>query len=565
MTSSGTSGLHRHRVGVVALAITFAFALVASGCGGNTTASDSPNGTADVNKGSPVEDESNPESGGKLVVGIPGESNGWNPVVNQWADAGSLAGSSMIEPLITLDKDGVPSGFLLEKWAHNEDFKQWDLTLKPAITFHNGEKLDGTALKGSIEASFLTGLTSVALKPVYDKVEVTGPLSVKVFLKQKMASYMVALSAAGYAMAPEMLKREDQGVLNPIGTGPFVFQEWKQDAFLKVKRFDNYWQKDKDGKSKVYLDEIEFRPIPDDSTKEKAMQSKDVDVVLTTSSDVTNRLEGLADEFKVIRDGKSERTYLQLNTAEGEQNKGNPFTNIHARKAVAYATNRQAIADLIGNSLSISTSPYRNDSKWALPEDQTGALPYDPEKAKAELELYKKDTGKSELTFKFTGLTVAEDLRLMQALQAQWQEVGISSTVDAIEQVKFISIFALGFYQLTWSRLYGGTDPDSNYVFFSQDTVGPVGGLSINFAHYSSSEMQKNLRTVRENEDFATRKAANDKIIKELNEQVTHIWLFDTPYALIARKNVYGLNIFRTQPFGNFNPKPYWNDVWIKK
>lgn len=565
MTATGIRGQARGRTRSTAFGLTITFALLAGGCSKAADQATGPNGTADANKSSPVEDESNPQFGGKLIVGLPGETNGWNPNVNQWADAGSLAGSSMLEPLVNLDKDGVPTGFLLDKWSHNADFDQWDLTLKPDITFHNGEKLDGKAMKGSIESSFLTGLTSFALKSVYDHVDETGPLSVKVFLKQKMASYMVALNGAGYVMAPEMLKRADQGVTSPIGTGPFTFQEWKQDQYLRVKKFPNYWRKSADGKPLVYLDEIEFRPIPDDSTKDKAMQAQDLDLVLTTSPDVTGRLEGQADRFKVIRDGKSERTFLQLNTQEGEQNKGNPFVNIHARKAVAYATNRRVIADLIADTLSISTSPYRNDGRWALPEDQSAVFQYDPAKAKEEIELYKKDTGATELSFKFTGLTVAEDLRLMQALQAQWQEVGITSTVDAIEQVKFITIYALGFYQMTWSRLYGGTDPDANYVFFAAETSNPIGGLSINFAHYTSEELQKNLRVVREKEDFATRKAANDKVIKELNQQVTHIWLFDTPYALIAQNKVLGLNAFRTQPFGNFLPKPYWNAVWIKK
>jgi hypothetical protein len=39
--------------------------------------------------------------------------------------------------------------------------------------------------------------------------------------------------------------------------------------------------------------------------------------------------------------------------------------------------------------------------------------------------------------------------------------------------------------------------------------------------------------------------------------------LYNTPYALIASKNVKGLNAARKQSFGNYLPKTWlWLDVW---
>ena len=29
---------------------------------------------------------------------------------------------------------------------------------------------------------------------------------------------------------------------HPVGCGPFVFDEWKSDQFISLKRFDNYWE-----------------------------------------------------------------------------------------------------------------------------------------------------------------------------------------------------------------------------------------------------------------------------------------------------------------------------------
>lgn len=559
---------HRRNTALFVVALLAMVGVLATACGGSSSSDNANSNQAAIenNKQNPIEQDPTPVPGGKLVVGVTAETNGWNPAVNQWADAGSLEGSAFIEPLVQLDKDGKATGFLLDKWAHNDDFTQWDLTLKPNIKFQNGEDLNGDAMKGSLDATWQTGLTSVALKSVYDHIDVTGPLSVKVTLKTKMANYPVTLNMAGFMMAPEMLRRTDQGVVNPIGTGPFVFEEWKQGEYLRAKKNTNYWQKDKDGKALVYLDEIEFRPIIDDSAKEKGLQAGDLDMALTTSADVAQRLQTQPD-FKVIKDYTSERTFLLLNTAQPSGDAAstpNPFSNIHARRALAYATDRQAIANQVGEGIQVTTSPYRADGRWGLPEDQTGYYPFDLAKAKQEVEAYKRDTGATELRFSFSGLTVQEDLNLMQVLQSQWSQAGITTSIDGIDQTKYISIVALGGYQAAWMRLYGSTDPDANYVFYSSENS-VVGGLSINFTHYTSPGLDKNLQAVRQTDDFAARKAANDAAVKEINQNAINLWLFDTPYSLIANKKVFGLNIFRTQPFGNYMPKPYWNTVWVQK
>jgi peptide/nickel transport system substrate-binding protein len=151
----------------------------------------------------------------------------------------------------------------------------------------------------------------------------------------------------------------------------------------------------------------------------------------------------------------------------------------------------------------------------------------------------------------------------MQQLQSQWKDAGITANIDSVDQTKYISLIALGDYQAGWFRWYGYPNPDNNYVFnASEDSH--IGGISINFTHYTSPELDKNLHAVRENTDFATRKAANDKVIQEVNDQAINIWLFDTPYAIVANKKVRGLNSFRKYPFGNFLSKAWWGEVWIQ-
>jgi peptide/nickel transport system substrate-binding protein len=175
-----------------------------------------------------------------------------------------------------------------------------------------------------------------------------------------------------------------------------------QNKSLKVTKNPTYWRKDDQGRQLPFLDEMEFRPITDDGGKEKALAANDVDLALATSAELASRSEV---DYDVIKDYTSERTFIMLNTATGDGNKGNPFGNVHARRAVAMATDRVTIAELVGEGVQTTSQGYRPESKWGIPESQTNYPAFDVEKAKAEVEAYKKDTGESTLSFTLTGLT----------------------------------------------------------------------------------------------------------------------------------------------------------------
>ena len=59
------------------------------------------------------------------------------------------------------------------------------------------------------------------------------------------------------------------------GTGPFEFVEWVKDDHILLKRNENYWNK----QAGPYLDQIRYRPIPDDTVKLASLQSGEIDVM----------------------------------------------------------------------------------------------------------------------------------------------------------------------------------------------------------------------------------------------------------------------------------------------
>src|SRR5688572_334591 len=90
---------------ITTIAVASTLAILAGACG---TGSDdgASGGLPPGSIPNQLEADETPVRGGKLVVAVPAETNGWNPVINQWADAGAMVGSSVVEPLAILDKDG---------------------------------------------------------------------------------------------------------------------------------------------------------------------------------------------------------------------------------------------------------------------------------------------------------------------------------------------------------------------------------------------------------------------------------------------------------------------------
>ncbi len=144
-------------------------------------------------------------------------------------------------------------------------------------------------------------------------------------------------------MAPGMLASAHRGADHPIGTGPFTFRSWTPGASFVTSRNPSYWQS-----GKPYLSSLTFKVLADSSTQQAALQSGDIDMALTTSPKVADTLEGQG--FTVVKDWGSEAGAALANTLPTVNGKPNPLANVHARLALAYATNRPALAAIAGRA-----------------------------------------------------------------------------------------------------------------------------------------------------------------------------------------------------------------------
>lgn len=530
--------------------------LLASGCSSTSGSGDQTASGGEPAAGA-ASDDGPPVDGGKLVFGIYAETDGWNPHANQWAAPGSLVGSSMMEPLATLDENLDPAPWLATSWTPNETYDSWTIALRDDVTFANGQPFDAAAVKLNLDDLAVSPLASVVWGPVIEGTEVIDDHTVRLDVTRPFAALPNSLlaSPSSFMMAPAMIEAADGGTKSPIGTGPFMFESWEQDSNLTVVKNPTYWQR-----GLPHLDEIEFKIVPDASAMATGLLADDIDMVFTNAIAPPTQV---SDDFTVIRNWGAEPGLAITNTYPEVDGRPNPMANVHARRAIAYATDQQALADYIGEGVETPSSPFSPESKWGMPAEDNGYVTRDLEQAKAEIATYEGETGADGLSITLIAPVGSDYEPIVQLLQSQWAEAGIDTAIEAVETTALIGQVVAGNYQVALFNLYSAPDPDQNYHYWSAATAPGPGALNINFTQYTTPELQRNIDIGREDPDFEDRKAAYDAVVREINGAAVNIWTYSNPCSMVANARVHGLTKVEQVPFCDYQPKTWLGDLWL--
>lgn len=538
------------------VAALLALVVLTSACG-SSEGSNSSSGTSGAEGPDVVADGGTPVEGGTLVIGVDSESSGWNPAIDRWAPSGAIVGSSVLEALATLDADGVAQPWLATAWTPNETFDEWTITLRDDVTFHDGTPMDAAAVKANIDFIVEAPLSGVAMKPMFDRTEVVDNQTVKVFLKSPWAafpsSYLAGQSA--FIRAPASMLTEDKGSSHPVGTGPFVFQNWTPDVAFKATANPDYWRE-----GEPYLDGVEFRPMPDPTSRTAALEAGDIDIAVIGSPADAARLEN---DFTVLRNWDVTPNALLVNVRPNADGEPNPVSNVHARLAMAHAIDRDAIAASVGPDVQVPTSPFSPDNPWGQPSDQNQYPGYDQDAARRELEAYRSDTGEDTLRVTMLGTAGSDAVTILQLVQQQLDAVGIESDIVTLEASTLISEVVGAHFQVAMFGNYSSPDPDQNHYFWSATTATGEGNININFTGFTNDVTERALQTGRENPDVEARHDAYNTLVEEQNLNAVNLWLYYIPSSMVAAPEVGGLGAIGDVRWANFQPKTWLGGLWL--
>ena len=175
-----------------------------------------------------------------VVLAISGQPETLDPY-NTNTTLTTAVTKSFYQGLYEFDKDLKVRPVLAESHTVSKDGLVYTFKLRAGVKFHDGTDFNAEAVKTTLDR-VLDPDNKLARFNQFnrvDKVEVAGPLSVRITLKEPFGPFINSLAHASAAMiSPAALRKYGNKdiAFNPVGTGPFTFVEWKQTDFVKGKK-----------------------------------------------------------------------------------------------------------------------------------------------------------------------------------------------------------------------------------------------------------------------------------------------------------------------------------------
>lgn len=319
-----------------------------------------------------------------------------------------------VEALTLNDKEGILQSNLATEWEFSDDGLTLTFTLRDDVVFHDGTPFNADAVKFNYERLMDPDVNAPIRSIVesVDSVEVIDATHVALHLNAVDPDLPRELSMpiAGI-LSPESVTAEGntyENVTHPVGTGPYIFDNFKPGTSIEFTRNDNYWN------GAPYYKTAEFLIIPEGNAREAALMSGQAQMIM--SPPVTD-LDALRanPEIEVITAPSHRTIYVAMNTKRA------PFDNKLVRQAFNYAVDKEAIAKaILFDTVNLSKSPW---SSVIANSCEVGSYEYDPDRARELL----AEAGVSDLkiTFGFPTGRYLQDKQFAEAIAANLRDVGV--------------------------------------------------------------------------------------------------------------------------------------------
>lgn len=559
------------------LASLLAFSLLAAACGGDDgdSADEQPSDSSAEGSGdavvptvaAPEEEEvveETPVAGGTLRVATEADSDGLNPVANNFAVSAYLMANPLFDPLFAYDKDGQWFPYLAESASPVEGTNSWRVTLRDGVTYHDGSTMTADDVIAAFEATLKDPIISLAVAPSYpdtNQIEKIDDLTVQYNLVRPSAHFPVNLTSqlgmipsASYIAAADADPSLDQA---PVGQGPFKLASRTQDDKTVVERFDDYWQ----GTDDIYLDAIEFSVVTDTVLAAERVAAGDLDLVITSNPDAILTLRD-AEGVESVENLLSGENDIMMNTNAA------PFDDIRARQALTYATDRNAYASLITQGTSpLADSMFHPDLIWNNPDVVQESN--DPDKAGPLVEAYCADVpencsgGKINMELQYSGPSVLQT-RIADVLTEGWDPFFNVTEQELLQDAHILEVATGQFQAVTW-RQFGAVDPDNEVVWLECATA--TGLIALNWVRVCDEDRDALLYAQRASSDLDERVQAWKDIQVGINETYSYVFTTHANWTVGFAENVRNVCNQRGPGdvvlFCNNQGRQYFHNIWF--
>jgi peptide/nickel transport system substrate-binding protein len=405
---------------------------------------------------------------------------------------------------------------LAVQWNVSKDGKAYTFNLRRGVKWHKGfGEFSATDVKYSIERTLdpKTKSPNAGDFSLVESVDVLDNYTVRIRLKEPYAPFLsVTLPyRAGWILNQTAVEKlgSDYG-LNPVGTGPFIFDRYVPGTEVVLSANKEYYA----GAPKV--DRVIFKPIAEESVAEIALERGDIDIMYFRSPEVYQRLK--ANKGIVVEEKTGPGVYsLVFNLQE------KPFGDPRIRKAIHHAINKEQIAGQILGGIAIKANNVLPPGFLSYTE----AVPqydYSPEKAKQLLKEAGFGSG-LKLTMHYSQLSPWP--LVVPVIQEDLKKVDIDVELKGLEHASLMSFIMSRKHGFAVQPMLRPPDPDMIFylMFHSKGTFNSTG--------YKSHD--ENIEKARKEMSPEKRKAIYAELQKSVVEDSPTVPLFYLK-VLVARK-----------------------------
>lgn len=187
--------------------------------------------------------------------------------------AADAINDSIYDRLVYIGRDRLPHPWVAEKWEISNTGTEITFSIRQGSTFHDGNPLNGTAVKFSFDRILdpATASPAKAQMGTLQRVDLVDDWTVKFTFSEAYAPFFtnISLGYGGIVSPAGVQKFGDNFGKNPVGSGPFKLKQWNSGQEIVLERFADYKNYRADGANNgpAYLDDIRFKIISEAATR----------------------------------------------------------------------------------------------------------------------------------------------------------------------------------------------------------------------------------------------------------------------------------------------------------
>ncbi len=429
---------------------------------------------------------------------------------------------SFYDTLVEPNAEGRIVPALAESWNVSDNNLTWTFNLREGVTFHNGDTLTSADVKATIERLMSPELSSPKASEFdsIERIETPDDETVVLRLSEPYAPLLSTLASGWGAILPKRLIDAGHDFANePVGTGPFVFEEWVRDNRVVMTRNSSYWME-----GVPMVDRVVMNIIVEPSVQVQGLIAGELDIIDTVPSEDVALLRR-NDETRVQQDLSALVMVLAMNTNRP------PLDQVTVRQAISQAIDKQAVLDTAyGGGEPVSTFMDYSDPYYV---DYSEILPHDPEAARRKLEEAGFDL--SEPLTMALPQNYDAHVQAGQIYEDMLSEVGLTIELRLVDWSTWLSdVYRGGNYDLTVVGHTGKLDPDGRLSGY---------GTGRSYVHWENQEAARLIEEARSVVDFEERKALYARVLELMAREVPHVYVGSNYRYIGLRSSVEGFHM----------------------